>query len=169
MKFDGFVENLSSRLDLEATPEGRLRAVAEELAQFFGVRSHEIGLFKVDARNHAITFRWPLSMAKTGHIPLKAVNSLVAKTANEKKAILDNNFAKSRHLFMFEHMLAEKSDRIPVQKIMSVPVMSAAAVSGVIQLARKAATPEAAGDNFSSENLADLEKIAAILAMHNVW
>lgn len=161
MTVEKLLENIDARLAAAAMPEEKLKAVAEEVAVFFGVHSHEIGLFSVDTRNHSINFRWPLSMAQVGHIPLKAVNSLVAKTANEKLPILDNTFAKSRHLFMFEHMLAEKSERIPVQKIMSVPVTTGGAATGVIQVTRKALAVEEAGDDFSSANLADLEKIAA--------
>jgi len=163
MTVEKLMENIQARLAAAAVPEEKLRSVAEELAVFFGVHSHEIGLFTVDTRNHSINFRWPLSMAQVGHIPLKAVNSLVAKTANEKLSTLDNNFARSRHLFMFEHMLAEKSERIPVQKIMSVPVTTGDAAAGVIQVTRKAPAVEEAGTDFSSNNLADLEKIAASL------
>lgn len=168
MTFNDFVENLRSRLASENLAEERLKAAAEEIARFFQVRSHEVGLFNVDAGKHAITFRWPLSMAKTGHIPLNAVNSLVAKTANEKVPTLDNSFAGSRHLFMFEHMLAEKSERIAVQKMMSVPVMTGDAAIGVIQVGRKAASREEAGEDFSQDNLADLERIAITIGNHQL-
>lgn len=168
MTIDTFSDRLQDSLAAVSVPQERLRVVAEEMAAFFDVRAHEIGLFSVDAKRHEITFRWPLSMASVGHIPLNAVNSLVAKTANERKATLDNGFARTRHLFMFEHMLAEKSERITAQKVMSVPLIDAGAVVGVIQVVRKGASPLEAGDDFTPQNLADLERIAAVLAQYDL-
>jgi hypothetical protein len=168
MSFDIFFEGLKSCLAAVTAPDDRLRVVAEEVAAFFGVRPHEIGLFSVDVKRHEITFRWPLSMAKVGHIPLNAVNSLVAKTANERTATLDNFFARTRHLFMFEHMLADKTERITAQKIMSVPIIVDDAVTGVIQVVRKGASAVEAGDDFFPQNLADLERIATILATYRI-
>jgi len=168
MTFDMLIERLKSSLAAVSVPQDRLRVVAEEMAAFFGVRAHEIGFFSVDAKRHEITFRWPLSMANVGHIPLKAVNSLVAKTANERKTTLDNGFARTRHLFMFEHMLADKAERITAQKVMSVPIIDAGAVTGVIQVVRKGASSLEAGDDFTPQNLADLERIATVLAHYHI-
>lgn len=166
MSLDNFFANLKSRLSGVTAPVGRLGIIAEEIAAYFSVRPHEIGLFSVDVKKHDITFRWPISMARVGHIPLNAVNSLVAKTANERTSSLDNAFARTRHLFMFEHMLADKSERITAQKVMSVPIVSDGVVTGVIQVVRKGASPVEAGDDFTQQNLADLERIATVLG-HN--
>jgi len=166
MSFEGLFARLKESLAGVTDSAGRLRVVAEEIAAYYGVRPHEIGLFSVDVKKHEITFRWPVSMAKVGHIPLNAVNSLVAKTANEKIASLDNAFARTRHLFMFEHMLADKTERITAQKVMSAPIQTDGTVTGVIQVVRKGATAVEAGDDFTEQNLADLQRIAAVLG-HN--
>lgn len=164
MAADRFTDNLRSRLDSVADPGERFKLIAENVAEFFAVRSHEVGIFTVNRKKHEINFVWPQGMANVGHIPLNAVNSLVAKTANSLESTVDNNFARSRHLFMFEFMLAEKSDRIPVQKIMSVPVRADGAAVAVIQVVRKGAAPLEAGADFSGEDVAALETIAATLA-----
>lgn len=164
MTIDQVKEKLAAGIAAQATAADKLKYAAEGLAAVFGVRQHEVGLFSVSQKKHEITFVWPLSMAKIGHIPLNAVNSLVAKTANEQKSYLDNAFAGSRHLFIFEHMLAEKSERIPVQKILSVPITAAGIVVGVVQITRKAASPVEAGEDFTQGNLAVLEALATTLA-----
>lgn len=163
MTIDQVKEKLAAEIAAKATSAEKLKVAAELLATVFGVRQHEVGLFSVNQKKHEITFVWPLSMSKVGHIPLNAVNSLVAKTANEHKSYLDNAFAGSRHLFIFEHMLAEKSERIPVQKIISVPITAAGAVVGVVQITRKASSPVEAGDDFTQSNLSVLEALATIL------
>ncbi len=166
MTLDTLFANMKGRLAGISAPPDRLAVIAEEIASYFAVRSHEIGLFSVDAKKHEITFRWPVSMAKVGHIPLNAVNSLVAKTANERTATIDNACARTRHLFMFEHMLADKAERITAQKVMSAPIVSDGVVTGVVQVVRKGGSPVEAGDDFTPQNLADLERIAAVLG-HN--
>jgi GAF domain-containing protein len=143
-------------------PAERLRFAAEELALFFAVRTHEVGIFRVNPKKHEIVFIWPQGMTSYGHIPLNAVNSLVSKTANDRAATLDNSFAGSRHLFIFEHMLAEKSDRIPLQKIMSAPISNGDEVWGVLQISRKAPSLAEAGADFTP---ADLEALNAISTM----
>jgi hypothetical protein len=51
---------------------------------------------------------------------------------------------------------------------MSVPVIIDDTVSGVIQVVRKGATPAESGEDFTQQNLADLERIAKILAAYRI-
>lgn len=168
MRVENFVENLKSRIEAVQESEAMLKTIASEIAGFFSLRAHEVGIFSVNRKKHEISFLWPQGMTNAGHIPLNAVNSLVARTANELVTTLDNSFAKSRHLYIFEFMLAEKSDRIPIQKIMSVPVVVDGIAKAVIQVVHKAATLPEAGEDFSAENLADLVKISSLLARYNL-
>ncbi len=164
MTVEEFCTELAARLAAAREPAARLELAAREIGEFFGVQPHEVAFFTVDARQNTILFRWPQSLAAAAHIPLRAVNSLVAKTANKRRSTIDNAFAASRHLFMFEHLLADKEERVPMQKVMSVPVVTGDAVQGVIQVTRKGATPEEAGADFTPGDLAALEWIAAIAA-----
>lgn len=164
MTIEEFCTQLTARLAAAPEPAACLELAAREIGGFFGVQPHEVAFFTVDARQSRILFRWPHNLS-TGHIPLRAVNSLVAKTANERCSTIDNAFATSRHLFMFEHLLAEKEERVPMQKVMSVPVVAGDEVRGVIQLTRKGATPAEAGADFTPADLTALEQIAAVAAM----
>lgn len=168
MQVDSFILNLQSHLASVTDHGGRLKIIAADVAGFFSLRSHEVGLFSVNHKRHEISFLLPEGMANTGQIPLTAVNSLVATTANELVPTIDNAFVRTRHLFMFEHMLADKSNRISVQKIMSVPIVAAGVATGVIQVGRKGASPVEAGADFTGQNLADLVKIAAVLAQSGI-
>jgi len=83
-----------------------------------------------------------------------------------------NNFAQMRHASVFESVPVEsktrtgKSERkaMPVQKVMSVPVIGAAGVMGVIQISRKGSTLRAAGADFYSSELSRLSAAASALA-----
>jgi GAF domain-containing protein len=162
MTVEEFTRQLAASL-AGAEPAARLETAAREIGAFFGVEPHEVAFFTVDERHHRIVFRWPPSLASTGHIPLKGVNSLVAKTAVERRSFIDNTFAASRHLYILEHFLADKKERIAVQKVMSVPIVAGEATAGVVQLARKGGTPEEAGADFTGSDLDNLELIATVL------
>lgn len=164
---NSFIESLKVRIEAQNGSEELLKTIATEIAGFFSLRAHEVGIFSVNRKKHEITFLWPQGMSNAGHVPLNAVNSLVARTANDLVTTLDNFFAKSRHLYIFEFMLAEKSDRIPIQKIMSAPVIVDGTAKAVIQIVRKGASLTEAGADFSEQNLADLVKIAALLSHYN--
>ncbi len=165
---NSFIESLKVRCEALQGSEELLKTIATDIAGFFSLRAHEVGIFSVNRKKHEIAFLWPQGMTNAGHIPLNAVNSLVARTANELVTTLDNSFAKSRHLYIFEFMLAEKSDRIPIQKIMSVPVIADGTAKAVLQVVRKGTSLAEAGDDFSEQNLADLVKIASLLAHYNL-
>ncbi|NVN98419.1 MAG: hypothetical protein HXX17_03775 [Geobacteraceae bacterium] len=167
MDIESFLQNLKVRLDAVTSADELLKPIATGIAGFFSLRDHEVGVFAVNHKKHEIAFLWPQGVT-TGHIPLKAMNSLVAKTANELVTTLDNSFAKSRHLFIFEFMLAEKSDRIPIQKIMSVPVIANGESKAVIQVVRKGADIADAGEDFTDQDLSALVKIADLLALYNL-
>jgi hypothetical protein len=168
MGIESFVNDLKLRLDGIDGAGERLRVIADDVAGYYDLRSHEVGLFTVNHKRHEISFLLPEGMAKTGHIPLNAVHSLVARTANELVPSLDNSFVKTRHLFMFEHMLAEKSNRITVQKIMSVPIIADGRAKGVIQVGKKGSSLTEAGEDFTEQNLADLVAISALLADYDL-
>lgn len=157
------VEECCQRIGKRVAAGEGVAAVAEEIAALFGVESHEVAFFAVNAEKRSIAFRWPQTLSSGATIPLKAFDSLVARTANERHSFLDNDFSSTRHLKVLEHLLTEKADRIPVQKIMSVPVLSGESACGVVQVSRKGATRDVAGPDFTPEQLRDLETIAAAL------
>lgn len=169
MHVESFIQQLKHDLDRFTDRDMRLNAIAEDVASFFSLRSHEIGLFSINHNREEISFLLPKGMAQKGHIPLTALNSLVVQTANDLVPYLDNNFTRSRHLFMFEHMLTEKSARISVQKIMSVPIISEGIAQGVIQVAKKGDSVTEAGVDFTEQNLGDLVKIANSLVSYDLF
>jgi GAF domain-containing protein len=87
-----------------------------------------------------------------------------------KKAEIFNNFARVKHASIFETVKVGTSDSddlvapSPIQKLMSVPIMDRdSVVVGVIQISRKGLEPRTAQD-FSREDLHDLELAAGLLA-----
>lgn len=137
------------------------------LAKIFRVQYTEVALLRLEGG--LLRFVFPEHLRTTGSIPLSG-KSVAAHTALSKKAEIFNNFARVKHASIFEMIkpgqdgLDEPHAPPPIQKLMSVPIMDQdSVVVGVIQISRKGLDPRFAQD-FSREDLHDLELAAGLLA-----
>jgi GAF domain-containing protein len=136
------------------------------LAKIFKVQYTEVALLRLESG--LLRFVFPEHLRTTGAIPLTG-KAVAAHTALSKKPEIFNNFARVKHASIFETINPEagKPDAIipaPIQKLMSVPIMDRDFnVVGVIQVSRKGNDPRFAQD-FSREDLHDLELVAGLLA-----
>ncbi len=166
MKIDEFCSKLEGFL--AARPEDeRAEATARALANGFHLQPGEVALLAVDPTLECLAFLWPEALKKSGTIPLSARDSLAARTARELKAFINNRFAAARHASIFEAIAvdAARADKpLPIQKILSAPLLRDGQARGVVQLSRKGATPRDAGSDFSKNDLAALTRAAEVLA-----
>jgi GAF domain-containing protein len=135
------------------------------LAKIFRVQYTEVALLRLEGG--LLRFVFPEYLRTTGAIPLSS-KAVAAHTALSKKPEIFNNFARVKHASIFETIKPEDNEETaapaPIQKLMSVPVMDRdSAVVGVIQISRKALDSKFAQD-FSREDLHDLELVAGLLA-----
>ena len=137
------------------------------LAKIFRVQYTEVALLRLE--KGLLRFVFPDHLRTTGAIPLSS-KAVAAHTALSKKAEIFNNFARVKHASIFETIKpgATESDEpappAPIQKLMSVPIIDRESnVVGVIQISRKALDAKFAQD-FSREDLHDLELTAGLLA-----
>src|SRR6202050_3791737 len=141
--------------------------VSMVLAKVFRVQYTEVALLRLE--DGLLRFIFPEHLRTTGAIPLSS-KAVAAHTALSKKAEIFNNFARVKHASIFETIKPTATDSEeaaapnPIQKLMSVPIMDQdMTVVGVIQISRKALDARFAQD-FSREDLHDLELAAEILA-----
>jgi GAF domain-containing protein len=136
------------------------------LAKIFHVQYTEVALLRLESG--LLRFIFPEHLRTTGAIPISS-KAVAAHTALSKKAEIFNNFARVKHASIFETIKpgstdVEEAPPSPIQKLMSVPIMDQTSnVVGVIQISRKGLDPKFAQD-FSREDLHDLEIAAGLLA-----
>jgi GAF domain-containing protein len=136
------------------------------LAKIFRVQYTEVALMRLE--KGLLRFIFPEHLRTTGAIPISS-KAVAAHTALSKKAEIFNNFARVKHASIFETIKpgsadSEEAPPAPIQKLMSVPIMDRGSnVVGVIQISRKALDAKFAQD-FSREDLHDLEIAAGLLA-----
>ena len=146
--------------------------IANELAKTFSVQVDEVAVLKLDKTN--LVFIFPAKLKNVGSIPLNNSSSVAARTAVTKRAEVINNFTQTKHATIFESvpLSAKKTDPSlsgpakvhSIQKLMTVPVISAAGVQGVIQVCRKGESAPNAGPDFTPVDLQKLVAIATSLA-----
>jgi hypothetical protein len=141
--------------------------VSMVLAKVFRVQYAEVALLRLEGG--LLKFIFPEHLRTTGAIPISS-KAVAAHTALSKKAEIFNNFARVSHASIFETIkpVGEEADSpappSPIQKLMSVPILDhQSAVIGVIQISRKGLDPRHTQD-FSREDLHDLEVAAGLLA-----
>jgi len=143
--------------------------VSMVLAKVFRVQYAEVALLRLEGG--LLKFVFPEHLRTTGAIPISS-KSVAAHTALSKKAEIFNNFARVKHASIFETIKpigADAEDDVPaqpapIQKLMSVPILDQESmVLGVIQISRNGLDPRFTQD-FSREDLHDLELAAGLLA-----
>ncbi len=141
--------------------------VCLKLAQILGVHRNEVALLRLE--KNSLRFVFPPELRAAGALPLSG-SAVAARTAASRTPLLSNSFARVRHVRLFESVkLAavedERSQQMPIQKILSVPLMSSQGnVMGVVQVSRKGPDASLAGADFTGDDLKRLEKAAEILA-----
>jgi hypothetical protein len=141
--------------------------VSMVLAKVFRVQHAEVALLRLEGG--LLKFILPEHLRTTGAIPISS-KAVAAHTALSKKSEIFNNFARVKHASIFETIKpvgVETEDATmpePIQKLMSVPILDRnLTVLGVIQISRKGLDPRFTQD-FSREDLHDLELAAGVLA-----
>jgi hypothetical protein len=141
--------------------------VSMVLAKVFHVQYAEVALLRLEGG--LLKFIFPEHLCTTGAIPISS-KAVAAHTALSKKAEIFNNFARVKHASIFETIkpvgaeVEQPTPPAPIQKLMSVPILDhQSTVLGVIQISRKGLDPRFTQD-FSREDLHDLELAAAVLA-----
>ena len=140
--------------------------VSMVLAKVFRVQYAEVALLRLDGG--LLKFIFPEHLRTTGAIPISS-KAVAAHTALSKKPEIFNNFARVKHASIFETIKPagaedEAAPPAPIQKLMSVPILNTQSdVLGVLQISRKGLDPRFTQD-FSREDLHDLELAAGLLA-----
>ncbi|MGA7216700.1 MAG: hypothetical protein WBX38_00200 [Candidatus Sulfotelmatobacter sp.] len=141
------------------------------LAKVFRVQYAEVALLRLEGG--LLKFIFPEHLRTTGAIPISS-KAVAAHTALSKKAEIFNNFARVKHASIFETIKPVGSEEevsappAPIQKLMSVPILDQQSdVMGVLQISRKGVDPRFTQD-FSREDLHDLEIAAGVLAVSPV-
>src|SRR5271156_3893218 len=126
-----------------------------KVAQVLRVRRSEVALLRLE--KGSLRFIYPPELRSAGVLPLSG-SAVAARTAATKSPLLSNAFMRVKHVSLFEAVKLgsaadeeeRNQDQMPIQKIMSVPVVHPeGTVMGVVQISRKGLDSSLAGADFS--------------------
>jgi GAF domain-containing protein len=155
-------------LEIMLTESASCDRVCLKLAQVLRVRRSEVALLRLE--KGSLRFVFPPELRAAGVLPLSG-SAVAARTASTRTPLLSNNFMRVKHVSLFEAVKlgteGDEEDRsqeqLPIQKIMSVPVINSGNVMGVVQISRKGLDASVAGVDFTGEDLKQLEKAAEVM------
>ena len=155
------LEKLANALeqDQASAEQVSMPALAEKIAKELRVKMDEVAILAVSNRWRHLHFLVPAALKNVGFVPLTSNSALAARTARESRPEINNNFSAMRHATVFEGVKAATTTGESIQKIISAPILNDGKVVGVMQVSRKAGSPEHAGPDFTAE---DLGKVLAI-------
>jgi hypothetical protein len=141
--------------------------LAAQVSNGFKARKEEVAILRLSADAKVLSFIFPIRLSFIGAIPITTTHSLAAKTIREKRGEIVNNFANYKHPTVFEAVdLSDDEKAVPIQKIMSSPMIVEGKVVGVIQISRKARPGEPVGLDFTHADLAQLSSVGSVLGQY---
>ena len=141
--------------------------LAAQISNGFKARKEEVAILRLSADAKVLSFIFPIKLSYIGAIPISTTHSLAAKTIREKRGEFVNNFANYKHPTVFEAVdLSDDEKAVPIQKIMSSPMIVDGKVVGVIQISRKARPGEPVGPDFTHADLAQLASVGSVLGKY---
>ena len=128
--------------------------VVKAVCSMFGAKSDEVAILIRTSDGAHLRFVAPRKFADLGTIPVTKRDSIAVNVLGRKTGEAMNNVPMVKHVAFFESVkLREKM--VPIQKMITVPIMNRGDAVGVAQISRKGETPGAAGSDFSP---ADVQK-----------
>jgi hypothetical protein len=128
--------------------------IVKRVSGAFGVKTDEVAILLVTSDKRHLRFVSPRQFAELGTIPVTKRDSIAVNILGKRTGEALNNVPQVRHVAFFESI--KLRDRpVPIQKMITVPILNRGEAVGVAQISRKGETPGGAGPDFSS---ADVQK-----------
>jgi hypothetical protein len=126
----------------------------------FNAKSDEVAILFLTADASHLRFAAPRKFASLGTIPITKRDSIAVNVFQKQQGEVMNNVPMVRHVAFFESV--KLRDRVvPIQKMITVPIMFDGQAVGVAQVSRKGDSPMDAGPDF---NQADVKKAQDMFA-----
>lgn len=115
----------------------------------FACKSDEVAILILTSDARHLRFAAPRKFADLGTIPVNKRDSIAVNVLGRRTGEFLNNVPMVKHVAFYESVkLREKM--VPIQKMITVPILHAGDAVGVGQISRKGETPAEAGPDFTN-------------------
>jgi hypothetical protein len=137
--------------------------VVVSVAAAFGVNADEVAILMLTEDGKHLRFVAPRRFADLGSIPITKRDSIAVSVLGKKAGEMLNNVPLVKHVAFFESV--KLRDRpVPIQKMITVPILFDDQAIGVAQLSRKGESPSQAGPDFTAADVRKAQELFASVA-----
>jgi hypothetical protein len=137
--------------------------VVKSASAAFGAKSDEVAILMVTSDGKHLRFVSPRKFSELGTIPVTKRDSIAVNILGRKAGEALNNVPMVKHVAFFESV--KLRDRpVPIQKMITVPILHEDEPIGVAQISRKGETPRDAGPDFTSADVKKAEDFFRAIA-----
>ena len=129
--------------------------VVKHACATFNAKPDEVAILMTTSDGRHLRFVAPRKFADLGTIPITKRDSIAVNVFAKKTGEAMNNVPMVKHVAFFESVKIRDRPVAPIQKMITVPIVSDGASVGVAQISRKGESPADAGPDFTP---ADLKK-----------
>lgn len=129
------------------------KVLAEAIAEKLKVKPDEVAIMLLNATGQTLMFVWPPPLFTGGAaFPANHKTAIASIVLATLKGKVDNKISESKHLKFYESVMGMQTSKLPIQKMVALPLFAGDKKLGVVEVSRKGKTPEEAGPNFTPED-----------------
>ena len=137
--------------------------VVKYVASAYGAKTDEVAILFLTSDSRHLRFVAPRKFASLGTIPITKRDSIAVNIFGRKVGEAMNNVPMVKHVAFFESV--KLRDRaVPIQKMITVPILQGEEAIGVAQISRKGETPAEAGPDFTGSDVRKAQEIFQAVA-----
>jgi hypothetical protein len=132
--------------------------VVKYVAGAFGAKMDEVAILLLTTDSRHLRFVAPRKFADLGTIPITKRDSIAVNIFGRKAGEAMNNVPMVKHVAFFESV--KLRDRaVPIQKMITVPILQGEDALGVAQISRKGENASEAGPDFTAADVRKAQDI----------
>ena len=156
----GQKEKVRDRLELLLDMGDR---VVKTVSHEFSCKQDEVAILLLSSDGRHLRFIAPRPFADLGTIPVTKRDSIAVNVLSRRTGEVINNVPMVKHVSFFESIkLRDKP--VPIQKMVTTPLMVKGQAVGVAEISRKGETPRDAGADFTASDLRHAKDIFDVIA-----
>ena len=126
--------------------------VVKRISAEFGAKTDEVAILVLTSDHKHLRFAAPRKFTDLGTIPISKRDSIAVNVLARKAGEAMNNVPMVKHVSFFESVKI-RDRAVPIQKMITVPIMLRGEAVGVAQVSRKGDSPAEAGPDFTAADV----------------
>jgi len=132
--------------------------VVKAVSQEFSCKQEEVAVLLLSSDGRHLRFVAPRRFAELGSIPTSKRDSIAVGVLSRRSGDVINNVPMVKHVSFFESIKL-KDKPIPIQKMVTTPLLVKGQPVGVVEISRKGETSRDAGPDFTPADLRHVQEV----------